>query len=155
MYWRISAAEFASNGNSGNHRALKEITGSGAVPGLIGYRGKAPVGWISVAPREQFGRLLRSPKLKPIDDEPVWSIVCFFVHREHRRGGVAHGLLEGAIGYAASRGASTLEAYPHEYGPGEKPDPAVYMGTTALFTRAGFLEVARRSARRPILRLPL
>lgn len=155
MYWRVSSNDFAANGNTGNRDALKEITDSGVVPGLLAYRGTDPVGWISIAPREEFGRLQRSPKLKPVDDRPVWSIVCFFVHRDYRRSGVAQGLLEGAISYAGSQGATLIEAYPPEHEPGRSADASVYMGTVPLFTRAGFREVARRSPKRPILRLTL
>ena len=155
MYWRISSNEFAANGNAGNRRALEELTAAGRVPGLLGYRGDEPVGWISIAPREQYGRLQRSPKLKPIDDHPVWSVVCFFVHRDHRGSGVAGELLRGAIDYAAGQGATTIEAYPPDHGGERIADASVYMGTVSLFRTAGFQEVARRSPKRPIFRLSL
>jgi hypothetical protein len=44
-----------------NKRAMKAIVDSGTVPGLIAYRDKRPVGWISVGPREDYRRLERSP----------------------------------------------------------------------------------------------
>ncbi|HEX7003995.1 MAG TPA: GNAT family N-acetyltransferase [Trueperaceae bacterium] len=155
MYWRVSSNEFAANGNAGNRTALERLTGSGIVPGLLGYRDGEPVGWISLAPREQYGRLQRSPKLKPVDDQPVWAVVCFFVHREHRGRGVAGGLLDGAIAYARSNGATVIEAYPPDSGADRLADPAAYMGTVSLFRRAGFREIARRGPKRPIFRLTL
>lgn len=36
----------------------------------------------------------RSRILKPVDDQPVWSIVCLFVHRNHRGAGVSTALIE-------------------------------------------------------------
>src|SRR5204862_5728100 len=83
-----------------NRADLKALVDAGNPPGLIGYRGKVPVGWVSIAPREEFARLQRSPVMKPVDDKPVWSVVCFVVPPEHRGQGVAHALLRGAIAYA-------------------------------------------------------
>ena len=52
------------------------------IPGLIGYLDGRPVGWISLGPREDYAKLKRSPVMKPVDDKPVWSIVCFYVDRQ-------------------------------------------------------------------------
>jgi GNAT superfamily N-acetyltransferase len=155
MFWRLSTTEFAANGNAGNRAALRELTKEKRVPGLLGYRDGNPIGWISLAPREEFGRLQRSPQLKPVDETPVWSIVCFFIDRRHRRTGVASALLRAAVSYAAERGAASLEAYPGEHEPAGTADAAAYMGTVAMFEALGFREVARRAPRRPILRLRL
>jgi GNAT superfamily N-acetyltransferase len=52
-----------------------------------------------------------SPTLARVDDEPVWSVVCFYVHPTAKRQGVASALLEGALDHAASRGAAVVEGY--------------------------------------------
>ena len=65
-----------------NRTELKRLVDAGRPPGLIGYRGKVPVGWVSMD-REKTTRLARSPIMKPIDDQPVWSIVCFVVPTEY------------------------------------------------------------------------
>jgi hypothetical protein len=91
MWWRKSGAEFSRgvrNRGAGNRRAMNRLVQDGRVPGLLAYREGRPVGWVSVAPREEFGRIQRSPTLKPVDDKPVWSIVCFFMHRGEREKGV-------------------------------------------------------------------
>src|SRR5213078_3674371 len=62
---------------------------AGNPPGLIGYRGKVPVGWVSLGPREEYAKLKRSPVMKAVDDQPVWSVICFVVPSEHRGEGVA------------------------------------------------------------------
>src|SRR5262245_47290030 len=46
------------------HDALKALADAGHPPGLIGYRGKVPVGWVSIGPREDYARLRRSPVMK-------------------------------------------------------------------------------------------
>src|SRR5258707_8004715 len=95
-----------------NRAALKELVDAGSPPGLIGYRGKVPVGWISIGPREQYAKLKRSPVMKPVDEQPVWSVICFVVPAQHRRQGVAKALLQGAVAYAREQGATLIEAYP-------------------------------------------
>ena len=135
-----------------NRAALKAMVGAGKSPGLIAYHGKVPVGWVSLAPRDEFARLKRSPVMKPVDDKPVWSIVCFVVPSAHRGQGVAHALLRGAIAYARQHGATLIEAYPVDK-PGRSRDDAMWFGAKSMYDHAGFKEVARRKPTRPVVRL--
>lgn len=134
-----------------NRVALKALVDAGKSPGLIAYRGKVPVGWVSIAPREEFAVLRRSPVMKPVDDKPVWSIVCFVVPSAHRGQGVAHALLRGAIDHARSHGATLVEAYPVDK-PGRSGDETMWFGAKSMYDRAGFREVARRKPARPVVR---
>jgi GNAT superfamily N-acetyltransferase len=152
MWWRVKGSQFSANGNSGNRAAMQSIVARDEVPGLLAYAEGAPVGWISLGPREAFGRLQRSPLLKPIDAQAVWSIVCFFIHRDHRNQGVAIALITAAEDYARAHGARILEAYPIDTGGSTKDQAAIFTGTAAMFRRAGYQEAARRKATRPIFR---
>lgn len=152
MWLRITSREFAENGNAGNREAMRAIVDGGEIPGLLGYRGGEPVGWVSVAPREQFGRLERSPITRPVDDTPVWSIVCFYIAKRHRRSGVAAALLNAAVDYAAERGAAVVEGYPLDLSERTARDSDAWHGTLAMFAAAGFEPVARRRPGRPIVR---
>ena len=151
-WYRVRNADF-SRSSGARHRevletAVEEGAATGRAPGLLAYDDGTPVGWVSVGPREDYERLAHSTVLGPVDDTPVWSIVCFVVAREARGQGVARALLEAAIAYAAEHGATTLEAYPVEVPEGARIDSAsVYKGTLGMFERAGFSEVARRLAR--------
>ena len=104
------------------------------------------------SPREEFAKLARSPVMKPVDDEPVWSIICFVVPSLHRGQGVARALLDGAIAYARKRGATLVEAYPVDRSERSKDD-AMWFGAKAMYDHAGFKEVARRKPTRPVVRL--
>jgi GNAT superfamily N-acetyltransferase len=117
-----------------------------------GNHGKVPVGWVSLAPREEFAKLKRSPVMKPVDDIPVWSVICFVVPSAHRSQGVAHALLRGAIAYARKHGATLIEAYPVDKA-GRSSDDAMWFGAKSMYDRAGFDEVARRKPTRPVVRL--
>jgi GNAT superfamily N-acetyltransferase len=153
MWWRVKGSEFQRLAGDRLKDRLRRLTDAHP-PGLLAYRGGHAVGWISVGPRPEFGRLNRSPKLKPIDDRAVWSVVCFYIHRNQRRSGVASALLAAAIEYARSEGAEVLEGYPIDTSTGTRSNADLYSGTCELFDAAGFAEVARRAGR-PILRREL
>ena len=150
MYYRKTGSSGIGPGRT-NRKALRSLVDRGTVPGLIGYEEGRPVGWVSLAPREEYPRLRRSPIMKPVDDEPVWSIVCFFVDRAARGSGTAEALLKGAVDYARSQGATLLEAYPVD-----KPDQShadfMWFGAKSMYDRARFREVARRKETRPVVR---
>jgi GNAT superfamily N-acetyltransferase len=164
-YFRIRGVDFSS-GSGARHRAVLEratVEGAaaGRAPGLVAYRSAEAVGWVSVGPREDYDRLVHSKVLAPVDDKPVWSIVCFVVGRAARGKGVAATLLDAAIDYARDHGATLLEAYPVEVPPGERIHAGeVYKGTLSMYERAGFKVVDRRQWNastpvRPIVRRAL
>jgi hypothetical protein len=152
MWNRLPNAEFEVQKGEANRQLMKGIIESGHVPGILAYDGDEPVGWCSIAPREEFSRLERSRILKPVDDEPVWSIMCFFIPRGHRHKGVMTHLLKGAVEYAASQGAKIVEGYPVEPKKDSMPDVFAWHGLAESFRKAGFKEVARRSETRPFMR---
>lgn len=131
---------------------LKALVDDGRPPGLIGYRDKVPVGWVSLAPRREFAKLGRSQVMKAVDDKPVWSVICFVVPSEFRGQGVAQALLHGAITYARRRGARLIEAYPVDK-PARSSDDVMWFGAKSMYDREGFTEVARRKPTRPVVRL--
>jgi GNAT superfamily N-acetyltransferase len=158
MFYRISGKHALTRPGDGQRRSAKEalqaLAAADPPAGLLGYRGKTPVGWISLGPREDFAKLARSPVMKPLDERPVWSIVCFVVPSEYRGQGVARELLEGAIAYARKRGVELLESYPVDRQQPSAAD-APWFGSRSMFAEAGFAEVARRRPDRPMMRLKL
>jgi GNAT superfamily N-acetyltransferase len=152
MWWRRTAKEFAACNGEENRAALRALVETGARPGVVAYANEEPVGWCAIAPRADYVRLARSRSLRPIDNEPVWSITCFYVARAFRRRGVTRGLIEAACQHACERGAKTVEAYPI-VPEGEKiPAASLYTGLLSAFLACGFAEAAWPSARRVIVR---
>jgi GNAT superfamily N-acetyltransferase len=164
MYYRRSGADVMAGGNAAamkrNRAAIAALArraeaDGGPPPGLIGYdQSGTPVGWVSLGPREDFARLARSRPMKQVDEQPVWSIICFVVPSAYRRQGVAHALLAGAVDWARERGVRLLEAYPVDRRADAAPD-ASWFGSCSMFEKAGFAEVARHTPARPIVRLAL
>ena len=156
MYYRRSGSRgqlpAGTTHAQANRADLKRLVASGEPPGLIGYRGKVPVGWVSLGPRDDYAKLRRSSVMKPVDERPVWSIVCFVVPSQYRGQGVARALLDGAIAYAKKRGVALLEAYPVDK-TGRSSDDSMWFGAKSMYDAAGFEEVARRKPQRPIVRI--
>jgi GNAT superfamily N-acetyltransferase len=152
MWWRLPAKEFDAGKGEPNRQAFHRLVRDGATPGLIGYRDQQPVGWVAVEPRSRYPRMERSRVLARVDRIDVWAVGCLFVAREHRRTGVSVALLEAATAHAAGRGAVVLEGYPVDPAGTTAPPAFVWTGTASAFRAAGFEEVARRSAARPVMR---
>jgi GNAT superfamily N-acetyltransferase len=152
MAWRLRPAEWKAGKGSDNRRKMRSLISRGRVPGILAYDRGRPIGWCSVSPRSDFVALRRSRVLAPIDETPVWSISCLFVAKEYRRQGISVELLRAAASYARNQGALILEGYPVVPYVDRMPDAFVWTGTVAAFTKAGFVEVEKRSRSRPIFR---
>jgi GNAT superfamily N-acetyltransferase len=142
MYWRDRSLEHGTP----KKRALGSLVRAGNVPGLLAYDGEEAVGWVSVAPREDYPALLASPQYRPQDaDEGIWSIMCFVVDRPRQGEGIAGTLLDGAVEHARSHSAVAVEAFPHRSKKGN------YMGHLDLYLLHGF-EVVRETRTRAAVR---
>jgi ribosomal protein S18 acetylase RimI-like enzyme len=160
QFFRVRGLDWSNSSADGNRERLRALTVAGPPPGLLAYRGGKAVGWVSLAPRPDYDRLTHAKVLAPVDEKPVWSIVCFVVSRTARRSGVAKALLDGAIEHARGAGAERLEAYPVDTRGGRVAPANAYHGTLSMFKRAGFKIVAERQFNRstpvrPIVRLEL
>ncbi len=151
-WWRLSRSEFSRFSAAERKQVLQGIVASGQVPGILGYLDERPVAWCSLGPRESYPALERSRILARVDDQPVWSIICFFVAREYRRRGLLVPLIQAAVEYAAQQGARIVEAYPVDPRGQAVEAARGFTGLASAFERAGFIEVARRAERRPIMR---
>jgi GNAT superfamily N-acetyltransferase len=155
MWWRIPRSQYDRQKGEGNRRAMKALVDSGRIPGIIGYHWEQSIGWCAVEPREMLPGLARSRTLKPLDAQPVWSVVCLFIRRAYRRQGVSTELLKAAAEYARSQGGRLVEGYPHEPKSAKAPDAFLWTGLASAFRKAGFEEAAKPSPTRRVVRLEL
>lgn len=151
-WYRLKRSEFEQNKGDENKKLIEQIVRSGEIPGVLAYVDGKAVGWCSVAPRTQFPALERSRILKRIDNKPVWSIVCFYIDKAYRKKGLTGELLSFVIRYCKERGAEIIEAYPTDSPKKDVPDVFAWNGFASTFFKAGFIEAARRSETRPLLR---
>lgn len=140
MFWRIRSKDWSfantRETRAGFQRLVEE--GRDPAPGLLALRDGQAVGWVSVAPRDDYERLTNSRVRPKIDDLPVWSVVCFVVSKSERGNGLTSLLLDAATTYALDHGAPGLEAYPVDTRGGRVPAALGYTGLLSTFEAAGF-----------------
>ncbi len=120
---------------------VRELTRRPVAPGVLAYDGDEVVGWAAVAPRSELP-FERSTKIPHVDDLPVWSLWCIRVRSGHRKQGVTHALIAGAVEFARAHGAPAIEAYPLDNGDAKVDLTMAYAGMRKNFERAGFVHAA-------------
>ena len=155
MLWRLRRKEYDRLRGAGNKRKMKSLVYAGIVPGILAYDKDKPIGWCSVAPREDFPVLENSRVMKRIDDKPVWSVVCFFINKDYRKKGLSVELLSAAKSFVKNNKGKIIEGYPVEPKSGKTADVFAWTGLASAFRKAGFKEILRRSETRPIMRFSI
>jgi GNAT superfamily N-acetyltransferase len=151
QFWRLRGKAHWDGHGDVNRAALEEEVAGGSEPGLLADVDGVAAGWCRVGPREAFPRLEGSRNLARVDDADAWAVVCFYVHPDARRTGVASALLDAAAERAAAHGAAVLEGYPVLPG---HPTIDAYTGYLPMFLAAGF-EPVRDAGRRTFVRRSL
>ncbi len=153
MYYRLRKSAFdTGKTNLGNKKAMYDLVKTGYPTGLLALYQDQAIGWLALAPREDYPRLENSRVHKRIDNEAVWSIPCTFIAKGFRRKGFSIALLKGAIAYARENRITLLEAYPAIPTQEKLPDAFAWIGLYTAFEKAGFKIVDRKSPNRPMVR---
>jgi len=151
--WRFPKKEFeAGKKNEINKNRMKELVWKDRPTGILAFYKNQAIAWCALAPREDFIKLERSRVHKRIDDQPVWSITCFFISKAFRMKGVSVLLLRAVIDHAAQKGIPVIEAYPLKPTAGKLPDAFAWIGLYRSFEKAGFTIVNRTSKSSPTVR---
>lgn len=148
MYWRLGN-EYRKRTPAANKESLREVVETGPPPGLLAFDNDLAVGWCQLTPRDALPWLDKAPRLKRVDDTPVWSISCFYIRTGYRRKGVSTALITSAVRIARDAGAAAVEAYPLD---ADLTPSSSFTGFASTFERAGFVTVARHVPSRPIMR---
>jgi GNAT superfamily N-acetyltransferase len=124
---------------------VEELCRHDVAPGVLAYDGDEVVGWAAVAPRSETS-FARSRTIPLVDDCAVWSAWCVRVRPGFRGRGISHALLAGAVAFARSHGAPAIEGYPVDNAGARVDLTMAYVGTRALFERAGFTRAAETTS---------
>jgi GNAT superfamily N-acetyltransferase len=160
LSWRLPSKENRALLGTARADRVRELCARDVAPGVLAHLDGEVVGWAGVAPRSDLHPIEYSRKIPHVDDLPVWSIWCIRVRPGHRKRGVTGALIDGAVDYARAWGAPAVESYPVDNG-GERVDQTMaFVGTRAMFERAGFTKVADTTSvsggyPRILMRLPL
>ncbi|MGE5106023.1 MAG: GNAT family N-acetyltransferase [Sphingobacteriales bacterium] len=155
MLFRLPYKEFQNNKPGGNKKLMKQLVKKNQQVGLIASVDKEPVGWIALAPREDYIKIENSRAFKRIDEKRVWSITCFFIKKEFRKMGLSKQLIKGAINFAKKKKIKVLEAYPAIPYAEKVPPPFLWVGILSAFTDCGFKVVQQNGKSRAMVRLEL
>jgi len=159
-YFRLAPKQRKSLDGEAKRAIMEARIAAGPPPGLLAYRDGAPVGWMQIGPRAdvpQWNNPRRSTTPLPdgpADDPSVWAISCFFFARAERGRGTSHAMVAAGIDHARANGARLVEASPMDRAKQSK-SIGLYVGSTSVFEKAGFAEVARAKPGRPLMRLVL
>jgi GNAT superfamily N-acetyltransferase len=155
MWPRVTSSAFNAMSKDERKRAFRRLVKSDAVPGLLAYEAGQAIAWVAVGPRRDVVRFNTAKTSRSDEEEArLYAVTCFYVRTGHRRRGLMKELAKAAIAYARSKGARALDACPIEadrplmWGDG-------FVGIASVFRELGFEEIARRSPRRPLMRLSL
>ena len=153
MFYRLSNTDFKEGKiNYGNRESMKMLVWQKKPAGILTVHKERAIAWCAFAPREDFIRLENSRVHKRIDNKEVWSIPCFFIHKDFRRHGLSVEMLKGIISYAKRNEIKIIEAYPQIPTQEKYPDSFLWIGIYKSFERAGFQIVDRKSKNRPMVR---
>ncbi|MDP3952076.1 GNAT family N-acetyltransferase [Microbacterium sp.] len=141
LSYRIGSKENVALRGPDRAERVRELCAHDPAPGVIAYLGDEPVGWAAIHPRRDTS-FARNRLIPHVDDRDVWSLWCFRVRPGHRKQGIMHALIDGAVDHARASGAPAVEGYPVD-NHGEKVNQTMmYVGTKALFEGAGFSQAA-------------
>ena len=150
MFWRVRSKDFSDATPAANRERLRALIEQGPPPGLVAIEDDRAIGWVGLAPRSEYERIEHSRVIPRVGGPVPWSVSCFVVSKDARGRGTASALLAAAVEHARAAGAAAVEGYPID--PASAPggrvrDTSAYVGTRAMFERAGFRIVAQTTSR--------
>ena len=137
LSYRLASKEQLALTGPARGERVRQLCAEDPPPGVIAYDDEEPVGWAGVHPRADTS-FASNRRIPHVDELDVWSVWCIRVRPGHRGKGISHALLQGSVDFARANGAPAIEGYPVD-NRGAKVDLTMaYVGTRALFERAGF-----------------
>jgi GNAT superfamily N-acetyltransferase len=127
---------------------MRNLCASEPGPGVLARVDGEAAAWCSVAPKSTYRALVNSRTIPHVEDDGVWSVICFVVKPGFRRRGLMHDLLNGAVAHARAAGAPALEGYPVDTEDGRVDQSSGYVGSVKLFEEHGFRRLAPTTGRR-------
>ncbi|MGP3535074.1 GNAT family N-acetyltransferase [Microbacterium sp. RD1] len=141
LSYRIGSKENVSLRGPARAARVAELCAQDPPPGVLAYDADEPVGWAALHPRAATS-FAKNRKIPRIDDLDVWLLWCFRVRPGHRKQGIMHALIAGAVDYARERGVPAIEGYPVDNAGAKVDLTMAYVGTRRLFESAGFTKAA-------------
>lgn len=118
-----------------NRSAVIELINEDKLSGYLVFEHDKPIAWCNANDRSNYQRLLKDYDLVDNPDDKVCSIVCFLIHPDYRRQGIAPKILEKIIQDYSDTDYDYIEAYPKK---GEVSRASNFKGPLELYERYNF-----------------
>lgn len=118
-----------------NRSSVINLIEEDKMTGYLVFENDKPIGWCNANDRLNYQRLLRDYDFIDNADDKVCSIVCFLIHPDYRRQGIAQKILEKIILDYSNKGYDYIEAYPRK---GASPGASSFKGPLELYERYDF-----------------
>jgi len=141
LSYRLPSKENLALAGPARGERVRQLVAEPIPPGVLAYDGDEVVGWAAVHPRSDTS-FATNRRIPHVDDLEVWSLWCVRVRPGHRKQGISHELVQGAVEFARAHGAPAVEAYPVDNGKEQVDLTMAYVGTRRLFEKAGFRKAA-------------
>lgn len=120
-----------------NRERKKTRVEEGTTHAALVFEDEKCVGWCQFGSPEELPRIKsRAAYEKTLVSLPDWRITCFYAAKGHRRQGVSHDALSGALDLIASKGGGTVEGYPEPAG--AVPAGFLFNGALSTYEQLGF-----------------
>lgn len=118
-----------------NRAAVIKLISEGRMRGYLAYSDHLPVGWCNVNNRLNYERLLKYYDFVDQKEKKICSVVCFLIHPDFRRKGIAQKLLEQICADYTGLNYDFIEAYPRK---GDLSTEAHYKGPIEMYEHLDF-----------------
>ena len=118
-----------------NRAAVSELIAEDKMAGYLVYDNEKPIGWCNTNNRMNYQRLLRDYDYVDDPNDKVCSIVCFLIHPDYRRQGIAQKILDRIIEDYSGKDYDFIEAYPRT---GAASSASSFKGPLELYQRNDF-----------------
>lgn len=115
--------------------AVIDLINENKLRGYLAFDNDKPIGWCNANNRLNYQRLLRDYDYIDNQDDKVCSIVCFLIHPDYRRQGIAQKILERIITDYSNKDYDYFEAYPKKE---ESSCEGNFKGPLKLYKRYDF-----------------
>ena len=159
-YFRLPPAARRAGDRQSNKEFIRARIDRGPPPGLLAVMSGRAIGWLQIGPRgdvpewNNAGRASAPPDRADAEDPSAWAISCFFIRSGERGRGLTHAMVQAGIAHARANGARQLDACPIDRSRDSR-SVGLFVGSTRVFEKAGFVPVAIRKSGRPLMRYEL
>ena len=115
--------------------AVADLINAHKLTGYLVFDNDKPIGWCNANNRLNYQRLLKDYDYVDNPNDKVCSIVCFLIHPDYRRQGIAQQILERIIDDYSDTDYDYFEAYPKKEASSCEGN---FKGPLELYRRNGF-----------------